>query len=162
MAADILTKSLPSEKHQHCMQKLGMCLIPQSKVTPTVQALVISRPIHLCGSITYLDHSLSGRLSLQWDAMSKKCPRNQNLHTKAYEDKKIKKTYKDTYQLCKQKHHMSPKSSKRDLAHRLERSDDDMRQYSCRSYTDKGHQMLEEESFLQAKTPNKKQKGSVS
>jgi len=29
MTADILTKSLPQAKHNHCMTKLGMCLIPQ-------------------------------------------------------------------------------------------------------------------------------------
>lgn len=28
MAVDIFTKSIPAEKYQHCMPKLGMCLIP--------------------------------------------------------------------------------------------------------------------------------------
>ena len=82
MAADILTKSLPAEKHHLCMLKLGMSSIPQSKITTHVQALVISGPVHLCGSLAYLDHSLSGRLHLQSHIMSKICSRKQDMHTR--------------------------------------------------------------------------------
>jgi len=60
MTADVLTKSLPQEKHNHCMIKLGMCLIPQSQdqISPKIQALMTyvpfskfcTHPSDLCGS----------------------------------------------------------------------------------------------------------------
>lgn len=60
MTAEILTKSLPQAKHNQCMTKLDMCLIPQppKQDFPKIHALVTytpcfkyqTHPSHLCGS----------------------------------------------------------------------------------------------------------------
>lgn len=40
MTADIFTKPLPRDKHNQCIQNLGMCLIPQDQIVPKYQALI--------------------------------------------------------------------------------------------------------------------------
>ena len=54
MTADIFTKSLPKDKHQRCMTRLGMCLIPASKIQAlTTYTKYLGSPFsssHLCGS----------------------------------------------------------------------------------------------------------------
>ena len=61
MAADILTKALPRDKHLYCMNKLGMCLIPTTQQSSPRQALLVFRPLNFSGSFISLERSLSGR-----------------------------------------------------------------------------------------------------
>lgn len=114
-----------------------MCPLPNSTQDTTYQALLTYTKSLPPEKYLLLDHSLNGRISLQLDAISKTCSRKQNSCTKAYNDKTIKK---ENYRLQQQS---SPRISKRDLAHRLERNDDDMGRYSCRYNTDKCQQMLD-------------------
>ena len=74
MTADIFTKSLPRDKHFHCMTKLGMCLVPTPTPNTTFQALLIyTQP--LCGSFQHSEMSLSGRsYPLKEDKISKTSP----------------------------------------------------------------------------------------
>lgn len=92
MSADILTKSLPREKHFQCMTMLGMCLPP-----PPLKALFIftsSTYSNLCGRPSYLDMSLSGRHHLsQEEHMSKtfqgtnKNKRSEKCHNQRHHQK---------------------------------------------------------------------------
>lgn len=53
MTADIFTKPLPRDKHNQCIQNLGMCLIPQDQIVPKYQALITfhtKHPFSECGS----------------------------------------------------------------------------------------------------------------
>jgi hypothetical protein len=95
MTADILTKSLPKDKHIHCMEQLGMINIPQQLLTSTpVQALMTyvstsipllshicntqlcGRQNHLCIYCHNFDNSWSGRNTRHMDCQLSKTHQN--------------------------------------------------------------------------------------
>lgn len=102
MTADILTNSLPKDKHIHCMEQLGMIDIPQQHLTSTkVQALMTyvrpfipllshicstqlcGRQNNLCLYCNNFDKSWSGRNTRHMD-----CPISKT-HQNLQKDKAI-------------------------------------------------------------------------